>query len=190
MKKLAILLALIMVLAFITPAMSLTKKELKAMKAKLEQLSAIEKAKPEVKINGVKVAVDKDNRVFVSDKASVEVNIAHLKYTGEIELKADVAVAPKLEVKPFSSRFGLVYGVTPKNEKEDKLDRGKLALTFAPLQYKKFSVEGVANLQFWGLGAGWRLTKNSKIVGAAIVDYGKKINAENIKPFVGFGFNF
>ena len=166
------------------------KTTMQEIKLKLEKLKAIEDAKPSVKLANFKVTVDEKNRVFVQDSVDVELDLASLNYTGEVKLKADYYYKPVLKKESKFSSFGLLYAAVPENLESNKLVKGQLFLYYDLVKIRKFALNPVVNTLHYGIGLGYNVTGNSKVIGGAVWKYGEKFEGKNAMPFAGYGFNF
>ncbi len=198
MKK-VVLLAMVISLMVVTPLYAQVMKQvdmetLKQMKAKLERLHAIETAKPDFKLTGIEVVQDTDGKIYVKDTAKAEVKVIDdLKFAGDVKVNADIKVYPvmKKDKNPFVSRFGLLYGVTADIRDKNKMDMGQLHLTFKSFEFKRLTLETpIINTKNWGMGIGWRLFSNTKVVFGGVVKWGEKADKDHITPYIGVGVNF
>lgn len=196
MKKFAVIVAVVMAILVSYNIVFAAEKNVKMKKEsaekimlKLQKLSAIEKAKPEVKVVGIELLKDKDGRVYIKNTAEVDMELAMLKYTGEIKLKAKNEVFIPKEKVAKKGRLGWIYGMMPKDNNTEKLTRGQFFVTYDMIKYKRISITPYLNRWYYGIGPMYKVG-NTKLVLGATFKYGEKVNRENAKLLLGVGYDF
>lgn len=196
MKKLVVFLVVVMailvsfnVVFAAEKKVSIKKQSAEKIMLKLEKLSAIEKAKPEIKILGIELLKDIDGRVYIKNTAEIEMELAMLKYTGEIKLKAKNEVFILKEKQVKKGRLGWIYGMIPKDNNTEKLTKGQFFITYDMIKYKRISITPYLNRWYYGIGPVYKIG-NTKVILGATFKYGEKVNRENAKLLFGVGYNF
>lgn len=166
------------------------KSYLKAVKAKLEKLDAIEKANPEITVDKLSVVQNENGIIYVKNTGEAHLKLAMLKYTGEVDVTAEVKVFKPAIKEPFISRFGVVCAGEQRESKDyNKIDKGAVYLDGKIIYYNKYSIDGIINTKRYGVGVARSITPNTFGIVGVNWRFGEKL-AGNAKLFAGAGFRF
>ncbi len=168
----------------------ISKSTFTKMVNQIKFLQKVQKAEAQVSIKDLEIAIDKDNRVYIKDTVSVNIKVADLEYKGDLTTVGNIKVYQHSSER-FISRFGLLYAAqTSDNATIASTDYSTDIYAFYDVfKLNRISLNLIGNFRRWGVGMGYGITPNTKIILGTNWRYSKSLKG-NTKLFIGVGFNF